>query len=113
MQFLKKNKKISKLSTKFIEKGLTKVKLWYIIINNERGDYLKNHLLLYEINKRGFSVSSVSESIGMSPTSLYNRIRGDVEFRVTEIDSITQLLNLTSEERDSIFFANTVADMKQ
>ena len=89
------------------------MKLWYIVINNERGDCLKNHLLLYEINKRGFSVSNVSESIGMSPTSLYNRIRGDVEFRATEIDSITKLLNLTSEERDSIFFANTAADMKQ
>lgn len=59
---------------------------------------LKSKIIL-----QGYNLLTFSETIGWSYQTLYNKINSGV-FSNKEISQITELLNLTDEERDFIFF---------
>lgn len=50
----------------------------------------------------------LADSIGLSRQSMSYKLNGKRDFTVREIDAISRLLDLSLEERDEIFFANTV-----
>jgi len=63
-------------------------------------------LLRKRIKSCGFKYLFVAEQLGISGQCLYNKIDNRSEFKAPEIKTLTSLLNLSSDEREKIFFAN-------
>ncbi len=56
------------------------------------------------IENRGMSMKFVAEKSGILRETLYNRLRtGD--FKISEISALSNVLSLSRDERDEIFFA--------
>ncbi len=63
------------------------------------------------ITRSGETKKKIAECLGISEFGLYKKINNQTEFKASEIAILQKFLNLTHEERDSIFFANIV-DLK-
>ena len=62
------------------------------------------------IASKGMSMTFVAERTGILRETLYNRMKtGD--FKISEISALSQVLNLSRDERDNIFFA-TESELK-
>ena len=66
---------------------------------------LNKELLYKKIDQSGQSLISISKKMGITREALYHKLRGNSEFKASEIAKITEVLSLTKRERDSIFFA--------
>jgi predicted transcriptional regulator len=64
--------------------------------------------LLYFIKNRGYKVEEFCEKVGMNKSKLYRRIKNN-SFVISEIWKISEFLNLTLDDINSIFFANYVS----
>lgn len=53
----------------------------------------------------GIPKNVIAERIGISRSALFKKIRNESEFKATEIVKLQELLALTTEERNRIFFA--------
>jgi transcriptional regulator with XRE-family HTH domain len=58
--------------------------------------------------RTGITAEKLAESIGLSQQSLSYKVNNRREFTATEINAISKVLNLTLEEKEKIFFADTV-----
>lgn len=58
-----------------------------------------------QLVKNRITKKALAEMLGLSETSLYNKIRNLTEFKASEIFAITQTFHLTAEQRDALFFA--------
>lgn len=56
------------------------------------------------IRRKGFTLEELSQKIGLSKTSLSYKINNKIDFKTKEIKKIQNILNLTDEQRDFIFF---------
>lgn len=65
-------------------------------------------LLLSKIEQAKISRNTIAEKLGITRQGLYNKLDGKKEFKVSEINLISKMLNLTSDERDAIFFNDFV-----
>lgn len=63
--------------------------------------------LEYEMKRRGVSVNTLCEAIGISASSYYKKCRGDSEFKQSEIQAIVDFLGLESPV--GIFFTSKVS----
>lgn len=61
------------------------------------------------IDRSGYKRTYIARKIGLTYQGYLNKERGEREFRQSEITGICELLNLTLEEKEAIFFANIVA----
>lgn len=61
--------------------------------------------------KKGLTLKKLSTIIGISTTTLSYKINNKREFSSSEIAAMQEVLDLTKEERDRIFFAKDV-DLK-
>jgi len=62
----------------------------------------------YAIKRAGLDREKVAKILGISITTLFNKLHNKVEFKASEITKLQSLLNLSKEQRDMIFFANNV-----
>lgn len=69
---------------------------------------INSSLLRKKIDDSGFKIRFVAKRAGMSYQSLLNKLNNRSEFRVAEIKKLCDLLNLTDDERNNIFFATCV-----
>lgn len=60
------------------------------------------------IIRAGHTVKTLAEELGISVCSLSYKLNNKREFRPSEIVAIKNILNLTPNERDAIFFADNV-----
>jgi len=68
-------------------------------------DKMPNIELLREmIGNSGMTMVAISNKSGILRETLYNRLNGNGEFKASEIASLTEVLGLSKEERDLIFF---------
>lgn len=58
--------------------------------------------------RKGMTATALAEMIGISRQSLSYRINNSVEFRISEVEKISQILGLSLEEKNLIFFGNQV-----
>lgn len=65
-------------------------------------------LLEEKIDASGYKRSYIAKAIGLkSAFGLSKKIKNETEFKASEIHRLCELLNIeTSEEKESIFFAN-------
>lgn len=62
-------------------------------------------LLRQRIDDSGISLSFIAEKMQISRETLYNKLCGKSEFKVSEVSALAKLLHLTPAEVDKIFFA--------
>lgn len=65
-------------------------------------------LLKLKIEQTNTSKIAIAEALKITRQGLYNKLSGEKEFKVSEINTISQMLNLTIAEREEIFFADYV-----
>lgn len=63
--------------------------------------YLNNTIILSRI-----PITAIAEKLGISRTSLYNKLSGKRDFKVSEISKLCEILRLTEQERLLIFLAD-------
>ena len=63
------------------------------------------NLLYYFVKRAGFKNKDIAEAIGITPSGYTLKISNKSDFRQSEIKTICDLLGLTVEERDRVFFA--------
>ena len=56
------------------------------------------------IKESGLKLEAIARRMGINRVSLWNKIQGRTEFKASEIKSLCQILNLSAEQRDYIFF---------
>lgn len=69
---------------------------------------MNSSLLYNKINSSKLSKSYIAESLGLTRQGLYNKLSGKREFKGSEIKKISDLLNLSEQEKEDIFFADFV-----
>jgi hypothetical protein len=62
----------------------------------------------YAIKRAGLDREKVASKMGISITTLFNKLHNKVEFKVSEIVKLKTMLNLNQEQTNLIFFANFV-----
>lgn len=67
-------------------------------------------MLTEKIESSGRSKSEIAEALGITRQGLYNKLSGDNEFKSSEIRRLSEILCLTPDERDRIFFADYVGE---
>jgi len=65
-------------------------------------------LLNKKIDESGMTIVAISNKTKISRETLYNRLKGDGEFKASEIVELTEILHLTNTERDVIFLGMIV-----
>ncbi len=60
------------------------------------------------INDSGMTMVAIANKTGILRETLYNRLDGRGEFKVSEIVSLSEVLHLDNHTRDYIFFNNKV-----
>lgn len=68
-------------------------------------------LLLSILAKKNMSFHDLAESIGISPQTMSYKVKGKRDFTTSEIRAIQNVLELTSEERNKIFFDSCVEEI--
>lgn len=58
-----------------------------------------------KIDKSGYKLIFIAEKCGLTYPGLLKKIRNETEFKASEIQALKELLNLTTEEVNAIFFA--------
>ena len=67
-------------------------------------------LLRAAIERSGYKKTYIAQRIGLTYQGYLNKERGESELRKSEIEGICDLLRLTAEEKEAIFFAKEVAN---
>ena len=68
-------------------------------------------LLNYKIKVSGYRLGFLAEKLGLSRAGLYNKINNKTEFLASEIQALSDLLNLDAKDREDIFFDEKVDDL--
>ena len=66
------------------------------------------NLLKTTIEEKGLRNKFIAEKLGLSPEGYYKKLRGSSEFKVSEAQTIADVLGLSADERNAIFFASGV-----
>jgi predicted transcriptional regulator len=69
---------------------------------------INTKLLEKKISDSGMTMVSLAEKTGILRESLYNKLKGNTEFKASEISSLSKVLRLSTRERDAIFFDSEV-----
>ena len=62
-----------------------------------------------KIVEKGFNVERLAESTEVSKHVLYQRLKKSEDFTVKEVVAIANVLDLSGEELNAIFFSNIIA----
>lgn len=57
-----------------------------------------------KISKSGLTVTWVASKLGISREGLHKKLRGNSEFKASEIATMSKILNLTNDEIREYFF---------
>lgn len=66
-------------------------------------EYLNNRITLSRI-----PIVALAEKMGISRQSLYLKMKGERDFKTSEVSKLCEILRLTEEERTLVFFADGV-----
>lgn len=65
-------------------------------------------LLREKMDESGYKLRFIAKQIGITYQGFLKKINNESEFRVSEVQGLCQLLNLTPEDKENIFFAQNV-----
>lgn len=58
-----------------------------------------------KVKNSGLKKSYIAKELGLTPYGLAKKLNGVTEFKASEMANISDVLNLTGEMREEIFFA--------
>lgn len=58
------------------------------------------------IERSGYKLQFLADKIGISRFTLLNKIENHTEFKLSEVTKLQELLSLSNDEREEIFFGN-------
>ena len=64
--------------------------------------------LRHKIDKSGKSITFLASKLNMTREGLYKKLKGQTEFKASEIMALRNELSLSAEEVDTIFFTHGV-----
>ena len=65
-----------------------------------------NTILLEKLIKEsGYKKGYIAEKLGISRYGLAKKITNKTEFKTSEVDKLSRILKVTTEEREKIFFS--------
>lgn len=62
------------------------------------------NLLRKKLDESGYKLRFIARQLGITYQGFLKKINNETEFKASEIQSLKEILNLTDEERDMIFF---------
>lgn len=62
-------------------------------------------LLRRKIDESGYKLIFLAEKCGLTYQGFMKKVNNETEFKASEIQTLKELLNLTTEEVNAIFFA--------
>ena len=71
---------------------------------------IDRELLRETIMQSGLKQTFIADQLSLSPQGFRLKLKGDQEFRESEIQKLCDVLHLKKTQRDSIFFAKRVAE---
>lgn len=66
-------------------------------------EYLNDRIAVSRI-----PITAIAEGLGLSRQSLYLKMKGERDFKTSEVSKLCEILRLTDEEKMLIFFADRV-----
>ena len=60
------------------------------------------------IENSGLKLTFIARALKLSREGFYKKLNNQTEFKASEIVKMQEILNLSNEQRDKIFFANYV-----
>lgn len=66
-------------------------------------EYLNDRIAVSRI-----PITAIAEGLGLSRQSLYLKMKGERDFKTSEVTRLCEILRLTDEEKMLIFFADKV-----
>lgn len=69
---------------------------------------MDKEMLSAKLDASGMSRNEIAERLGLTRQGLYNKLCGESEFKSSEIKLLSEILALSAQERDHIFFADFV-----
>lgn len=66
------------------------------------------NLLRKKLDESGYKLRFIAKQLGITYQGFLKKINNETEFKASEIQSLKEILNLTDEERDMIFFTLNV-----
>ena len=60
------------------------------------------------ISKSGIAITAIARKLGITREGLYKKLRNETEFKASEIICMQDILRLSNEMRDKIFFGKKV-----
>lgn len=66
-------------------------------------EYLNDRITVSRI-----PITAIAEGLGLSRQSLYLKMKGERDFKTSEVSKLCEILRLTDEEKMLIFFAEKV-----
>lgn len=61
-----------------------------------------------KMRENGYTLKSLSKFIGLSSTTLFNKVHGKKEFLISEVRALRTALDLSDADVQEIFFTNDV-----
>ena len=58
------------------------------------------------IDDSGLKMNFIANELNLSRESLYHKLEGKTEFKVSEVQKLTRVLNMSNDMRNIIFFKN-------
>lgn len=69
---------------------------------------MNTEMLKARLEIAGIRLNAVAAKIGITRQGLYNKLSGCTEFKSSEIRALSEMLNLSSDDRELIFFSDYV-----
>lgn len=63
--------------------------------------------------KNGFTQEEIAKKIGISSQSLSDKINNKVQFKVDEVSSLCEILEITHDKDNIFFFKNQIKNLLQ
>lgn len=70
---------------------------------------MNTNKFLGKMKEHGFTLDTLAQALGMSRMSLYNKVHGIREWRLREFSKVCELLDLSADEIQGIFFPEVLA----
>jgi hypothetical protein len=69
---------------------------------------IRNYELIHYLDYRGWTLTKLSQMLGISHTSIHHKVNGRSPFKLTEVAMIRKALNMSDEDVVRIFIAPAV-----
>jgi len=85
---------------------------YYVVVarGNREEEHMNKEMLQDKISQSGLKRYSIASEMGITPTSLANKVAGRTCFTLEEISKLANILNIGEDEFRDIFLSSVFAE---